>query len=138
MFYASFLRTAAMVFLGVMASAAMVFAGGKNMTITYQNGNTQNVILNQDSSKINKIEFSGQHSVSSMEWDTDRMGSDYRDFDLNVADPAICHDACMKDPQCKAWTYVKPNTIQGPNPRCWLKNNVPNPIKSGCCVSGVK
>ena len=138
MWHAMFFRTAAMVFLGMMASAAIVFAGGKTMTITYDNGNAQNVILNQDSSKIKKIEFSGQPSVSSMELDTDRVGSDYSDFDLNAADPSICRDACIKDSQCKAWTYVKPNTIQGPNPRCWLKNNVPNPTKSGCCVSGVK
>jgi hypothetical protein len=84
------------------------------------------------------IEISGQPGLITMEWDTDRMGSDYSDFDLNAGNPAICRDACMKDPQCKACTYVKPNTIQGPNPRCWLKNNVPNPTKSGCCVSGIR
>lgn len=74
---------------------------------------------------------------SDFEWDTDRMGSDYNNFDLSAADPQLCKDACENDQACKAWTYVKPNTIQGPNPRCWLKYAVPSPTKSSCCVSGV-
>ena len=73
-----------------------------------------------------------------MEWDTDRMGLDYSNFDLPEANPALCRDACARDPKCKAWTYVKPNTIQGPKPRCWLKYAVPKPSHSTCCVSGVK
>jgi hypothetical protein len=27
--------------------------------------------------------------------------------------------------------------VQGPNARCWLKNSVPPPVASNCCVSGV-
>jgi len=77
-------------------------------------------------------------SLRGFEWDIDRLGSDYSNFDLPVANPQLCKDACDRDPKCKAWTYVKPNTIQGPRPRCWLKYAVPNPLKSTCCVSGVK
>lgn len=73
-----------------------------------------------------------------LEWDTDRRGGDYRDFDLPQADPVLCQNACAQDPQCKAWTYVRPDTMQGPVPRCWLKNTVPPPVDHDCCVSGVK
>ena len=73
-----------------------------------------------------------------VEWNVDRMGLDYRNFDLPKADPQLCEEECAADPKCKAWTYVKPNTIQGPRPRCWLKYDVPPPRKSDCCVSGVK
>jgi|GEM_PF-3078332 hypothetical protein len=77
-------------------------------------------------------------TMGPMEWDTDRMGQDYSNFDLPKANPALCRDACARDPKCKAWTYVKPNTIQGAKPRCWLKYAVPRPRHSTCCVSGVK
>lgn len=73
-----------------------------------------------------------------MEPGVDRPGSDYKDFDLSSASPALCKKACDSDSQCKAWTYVLPNTTQGPNPRCWLKNSVPDPTMSSCCVSGTK
>jgi len=75
---------------------------------------------------------------SGMEFDTDRPGMDYANFDLPYADPKLCMEACNKDPRCKAWTYVKPNTIQGPRPRCWLKHSVPPPKRHYCCISGVK
>jgi hypothetical protein len=73
-----------------------------------------------------------------MEYNVDRMGQDYENFDLPEADPGICQERCAADPKCMAWTYVKPNTIQGPRPRCWLKHSVPAPRESDCCVSGVK
>lgn len=73
-----------------------------------------------------------------MEYNVDRMGQDYENFDLPKADPGICQERCAADPKCKAWTYVKPNTIQGPRPRCWLKHSVPPARESDCCVSGVK
>lgn len=68
----------------------------------------------------------------------DRPGLDYGSFDLAAADPALCRNACAADPKCMAWTYVKPDTIQGPRPRCWLKYGVPQPRSHSCCVSGVK
>jgi hypothetical protein len=71
-----------------------------------------------------------------LEYDTDRQGADYKNFDVS-ADPNICRRACAIDPQCKAFTYVKPG-IQGPNARCWLKNGVPASKQSTCCISGVK
>jgi hypothetical protein len=76
-------------------------------------------------------------NVMAMEFDIDRPGQDFRNFDLSSADPAACEYACRQDPNCRSWTYVKPNTIQGPNPRCWLKTGIPNPVSDTCCVSGV-
>jgi len=72
-----------------------------------------------------------------LEYDVDRPGSDYRDFDLPQAMAEACRDACAGDPQCRAFTYVKPG-VQGPNARCWLKESVPQGGPSSCCVSGVK
>src|SRR5262252_5980233 len=74
---------------------------------------------------------------SSMELNTDRTGMDYKDFDLSEARPELCREACACDPNCRAYTYVKPG-IQGPKARCWLKFDVPNPVQNQCCVSGVK
>jgi hypothetical protein len=72
-----------------------------------------------------------------LELNIDRPGGDYRGFDLVRADPKECMQACTADGRCKSYTYVRPG-VQGPRPRCWLKNNVPTPISSSCCTSGVK
>ena len=72
-----------------------------------------------------------------MEFGIDRPGQDFLNFDLSSADPALCESACTQNPNCRAWTYVMPNTIQGPNPRCWLKTGIPNPVSNTCCISGV-
>lgn len=71
------------------------------------------------------------------EYNTDRPGRDYRDIDLSRPDPSLCRDLCAGDPQCKAYTYVKPG-VQGSSARCWLKSSVPDAVRSDCCVSGVK
>ena len=76
--------------------------------------------------------------MSPMEWNTDRGGSNYNAFDLPTPDPALCQDACLRDPKCAAWTYVQPNTIQGPRPRCWLKQSIPPSSQNPNCVSGTK
>ncbi len=76
--------------------------------------------------------------MSPMEQNTDRGGSNYNVFDLPRPDPALCQDACVRDPKCMAWTYVKPRTIQGPRPRCWLKQAVPPSASNLNCVSGYK
>ena len=72
-----------------------------------------------------------------MESNTDRPGSDFRDFDLPLGLPELCQTICVTDSNCKAWTYVKPG-YQGQRARCWLKNGVPNPSHDTCCISGVK
>jgi hypothetical protein len=72
-----------------------------------------------------------------MEYDTNRPGGDYRSFDLVEPRLELCENACAKDAQCKAYTYVKPG-IQGPHARCWLKSSVPNSLANSCCISRVK
>jgi hypothetical protein len=72
-----------------------------------------------------------------VEHNTDRPGSDIRDFDLPEAYPELCLAECASDNRCRAWTYVKPG-IQGRKARCWLKHSVPNEVQGSCCVSGIK
>jgi Ca-activated chloride channel homolog len=73
-----------------------------------------------------------------VEQNTDRPGGDYKRVMLSRADAALCQQACGFDPYCKAWTYVKPNTGQGPKPICYLKKVVPPALPNSCCASGLK
>ena len=73
----------------------------------------------------------------------DRVGGDYRSFDLNPPAPMtfggpedVCRETCQRDGNCKAWTFVRVG-VQGPKARCWLKNVIPAGHASNCCVSGV-
>ena len=72
-----------------------------------------------------------------LENDTNRSGSDFNNFDVPSAEPSVCQDACLREPACRAFTFVRPG-IQGPNARCWLKNSVPPPTRDTCCMSGLK
>jgi hypothetical protein len=76
--------------------------------------------------------------VRSLEADVDRPGGDYTNFDLASADANVCKAACEKDgSKCKAWTFVKAG-VQGPKPRCWLKQFIPPASTNNCCTSGVR
>jgi hypothetical protein len=72
-----------------------------------------------------------------LEENTDRPGMNYKQY--TISSPDLCANDCANDPNCKAFTYVKPGA-RGPNsaPECWLKNGVPNAVSGECCVSGVK
>lgn len=76
--------------------------------------------------------------MSEMQWDHDLKSLDYKEFEPPEADPTYCEDACAKDDKCVAWTYVKPHTIKGPRPRCFLKNALPQLEPNPNCVSGYK
>jgi hypothetical protein len=76
-------------------------------------------------------------STGGMEFDIDRPGLDYSNFELGQSDPAKCQSACAADSKCKAWTYVKAGN-QGAKPRCWLKDSYPAARTNPCCISGVK
>jgi len=71
-----------------------------------------------------------------LEYDTNRMGSDYRNFELDSGASA-CQDACTREPACRSFTWVKPG-VQGRRAHCWLKNSVPGPSRNADCISGVK
>src|SRR5262249_42966212 len=72
-----------------------------------------------------------------MEEGVNRNGGDIQNMDLPSPDPALCRAEGDRNPNCLAWTYVKPG-VQGTNARCWLKNPVPEPHPDDCCTSGVK
>ena len=71
------------------------------------------------------------------EVDVDRPGMDLANFILAQADPSQCLAACQANGNCRAFTFVKPG-VQGPQARCWLKSGVPAPVRSACCVSGMR
>ncbi len=74
-----------------------------------------------------------------MEQNTDRPGGgDFKHIVFTTDDPALCKTACDTNARCKAWTYVKPHTVQGDKPNCWLKRSAPPASRSPCCVSGLK
>ena len=66
---------------------------------------------------------------------TDRLGSDYKSIEnLTIQS---CENACNIEKKCKAWTFVKPNTIQGPKSHCYLKNSIPHKTYNEACISGL-
>jgi len=69
----------------------------------------------------------------------DRPGGDFDTWvvDGNHKEAWRCHDSCFANPRCKAYTFVAPTTPEG-NGLCRLKDSVPAPVASNCCVSGVK
>lgn len=71
-------------------------------------------------------------------FNTDFFGSDLREiiYDGPGMDWKSCKAACDDDRQCKAWTYVIPGRTE--YGECFLKEAVPEPSESECCVSGVK
>ncbi|MCJ7444469.1 MAG: PAN domain-containing protein [Methanotrichaceae archaeon] len=68
----------------------------------------------------------------------DRPGMSYKSYVLSSADPQLCANDCANDPNCKAFTYVKPGFRSHGKPECWLKNGVPDAVSSECCISGVR
>ena len=72
---------------------------------------------------------------TSLEYDVDRAGSDYRDFELDSGATG-CQEVCATEAACVAFTWVKPG-VQGKRARCWLKNAVPAPARNSSCISGV-
>ena len=75
--------------------------------------------------------------MSAQEINTDRIGGEYSNFSLDVADPVLCETRCATDSQCQSWTYVNPG-IQGPLAMCWLKNALNMPTPCTHCTSGYK
>jgi PAN domain-containing protein len=73
-----------------------------------------------------------------LEFGVDRPGQDIATYDLGEGDtPNVCAILCDRSADCRAFTFVQAG-VQGPNPRCWLKNTVPDPRQDACCISGVK
>jgi hypothetical protein len=75
--------------------------------------------------------------IGPAEYSIDRIGGDYRDFDI-LPDPSgqLCAAACKLDNRCRAWTYQRPGygTVTA---RCYLKDKIKPPRRTPCCISGV-
>jgi hypothetical protein len=84
--------------------------------------------------KANGCCVSGVRLLSPQQWNVDRPGSDIAPgFDAVTS--SSCESACRNNPQCKAYTFVKPG-FQGTQGKCWLKNKKPTAKTNACCVSG--
>ena len=71
------------------------------------------------------------------EFGIDRLGGDYRNFDLPTdAKDSACADACKADTKCRAFTFVRAGYISV-TPRCYLKDKLKPPRHKPCCISGV-
>jgi hypothetical protein len=75
--------------------------------------------------------------------DTNRPGGDYRNFNsvgTGVRSLAVsarqCRATCWKEAKCQAWTWVKPDTVEGTMGNCWLKDSIPAAEPNTCCISG--
>jgi hypothetical protein len=73
----------------------------------------------------------------SVEFSTDRPGGDYKTMEMPASpNGAACKAACEGDNKCRAWTYQRPG-YNGPNARCFLKNQVKPPRRRYFAISGV-
>jgi hypothetical protein len=79
----------------------------------------------------------GTPSIGSLLNGINLLGADYSNFRIESAEPGPCQNACRSDAKCVAWTFVQPGA-PGNQARCWLKDRVPQQIRSTCCVSGVE
>lgn len=73
--------------------------------------------------------LSGQFQL---EFDTDRPGGDYAR--RVEATPEVCRAVCSSDPNCQAFTFVKPQAGSSAG-HCFLKRTVPMPVGDACCIS---
>lgn len=76
-----------------------------------------------------------------LEYGIDRPGNDLNCI-FPVGDPVTCQATCRGNPDCAAFTWVRPGHFRQPpfngNPICCLKRVVPAATPNDCCVSGVK
>lgn len=78
-------------------------------------------------------------SQEGVQFDTDLLGSDYRELHLRPGEGyEVCAQACVDDQQCRAWTWVPQNLQRAEGPNCWLKDGVPEPGRVGGLVSGLR
>ena len=91
----------------------VVQAGGKDIPERRVEG-VEIVAGKMTNKVISIVSGSITADANGMEQNSDRPGGDFRHFSPANDDPALCQKACLDDAKCKAWTYVKPNTVQGP------------------------
>jgi hypothetical protein len=67
----------------------------------------------------------------------DRPGGDFASAPVPSGDPAICAARCDRDARCRSWSFTYPPAAGGPA-MCFLKHVVRQPVKSDCCIAGVR
>ncbi|MEH2530007.1 hypothetical protein V1277_003618 [Bradyrhizobium sp. AZCC 1588] len=73
----------------------------------------------------------------SVETSIDRVGGDYKNFDLKDGDgDDVCKAACAADNKCRAWTYARPG-YAGKDAHCFLKKDIKPPRRKAGFTSGV-
>jgi len=74
-----------------------------------------------------------------VEYSTDMPGSDLRPG-FPAGDLGQCMNACVEDPGCRAFTWVKsyeqPPRRDNASPLCWLKSSAPNKMMNPGMISG--
>jgi hypothetical protein len=85
------------------------------------------------------IKRPGRDAMGTIKGDFDLPGADYHRITPRARSThsSICADACGADSKCRAFSYVKPG-VQGSDPFCYLKGNVPNGRSDKCCSSAGK
>jgi PAN domain len=74
---------------------------------------------------------------SAEEISIDRLGGDYRNFDIKGGDgDDACKTACVGDNKCRAWTYARAGYI-GKEAHCFLKKDIKPPRRKAGFTSGV-
>jgi hypothetical protein len=68
----------------------------------------------------------------------DFPGGNLNSFELKAGESCqACIEACRNDPDCIAYTYVKPG-VQRKNAVCWLKSEILDSVVNTDCISGLK
>ncbi len=81
----------------------------------------------------------GATSQPGVEFDTDRLGGDFRLVELRPGDTyQQCAQACVDDAQCLAWTWVPQGSQRAEGPNCWLKDQVNDRGRQSGLVSGLR
>lgn len=77
-------------------------------------------------------------NMSSINGSQDEPGGDFAQFNLVSPDPRLCQAECSYNATCRAWSYVTPNSIDGPTPICSLKSSQPASVVNAYRSSGKK
>ncbi|MCI5180613.1 MAG: hypothetical protein D3911_15105 [Candidatus Electrothrix sp. AW3_4] len=86
--------------------------------------------------------YADQYRSLTMEFGADRLGGDYKSFEMNTNDPLWCQVSCAQDNKCKAYTFVPAGILtfesRGPVGRCYLKSTANKPTQYKGLISGMK
>jgi PAN domain len=73
----------------------------------------------------------------SVETSIDRLGGDYRNFELKSSEgDEPCKAACIGENKCRAWTYARAGYV-GKAAHCFLKKEIKPPRRKPGFISGV-